>query len=338
MAAQGQWFRFSSYETVSSSGGFSQHVRPARGAALSYYRPFDHYPEILRDYLELARDLSVDQPFVPGKTDEESKARIRARVSRNARRVIGFAERYGLPGTLWQCDPQIDHGSIFVFDDQGRQKFFDDYRRIFVQSSIWSLSLPTGPYKTATDLIDAKEFLGYFLADRLSISDALNFNKRFLRAYAEPVTSIERDSADALRIAEDWERYKKDGHQPEDSFVDRAGQVRAPATWRQELTGGFGIGTRVGLAINLDAKRVRVDYRFSSLISALRIMFTLNAVSEGQQVRLCALSECGEPFIARNDRARYCRESHSNTDRQRRFVKKKSGGIDGRKRKTKKKS
>src|SRR5262249_32071952 len=87
----------------------------------------------------------------------------------------------------------------------------------------------------------------------------------------------------------------------------------------------------VTLIVHVDDKGPRLDYHSRSLSGALRIMLTLSSASTGQNVRMCALGDCKEPFIAENDRRRYCSESHSNRDRQRTFQQKKleKGGRNG---------
>ena len=81
------------------------------------------------------------------------------------------------------------------------------------------------------------------------------------------------------------------------------------------------VATETVLTVNFDNAKPRLDYTFTSLISALHIMFALNVAAPSVgQVRLCSLADCAQSFNARYDRARYCCDLHANRDRQRAFA------------------
>jgi hypothetical protein len=298
IAGEGRWFRFSSYEVVTRNG-FPQYVRPSRGAHIELYKPFDQSTQILRDYLQLGNDLGTDARLVtkeefdnerdkPTINDAEILDRLRKRDSRNASRIASFAAKWGLPGILWQCNPQVDYASDIEQVGAASPKFKPDYTRVFVEHSLWSMSLG-GSHELPTGLLDAKTFLRYFLVDRFSISYALRFVPRFLGAYGEPIRAIVDDARDFVRIAE------------------------------SEATSEMTVAN-IALTLRSSKNGARLDYGFQSLISALRIMLALNfAAPAAGQIRLCA--ECRRPFTARNERGRYCEDSCSNRARQREWFK-----------------
>jgi predicted RNA-binding Zn ribbon-like protein len=69
-------------------------------------------------------------------------------------------------------------------------------------------------------------------------------------------------------------------------------------------------------------------------------MLALDAI-EHQRLRFCALKDCGEAFVAKNQRTRHCSENCSNRDRQQKWQRKQNellkGATHGSKRPTAKK-
>src|SRR5262249_55886427 len=129
------------------------------------------------------------------------------------------------------------------------------------------------------------------------------------------------------------------GADPNSPFISRQGTANSRWTWAEALRAlQRGAGARAGIAVDFDNGHTRLDYTFNSLIDALRVMYTMNLATPATgQIRLCKLAECGQPFIARYERAHYCNDSHANRDRQRTFfarkhseAKKKGKSADGR--------
>jgi len=89
-SGQGLWFRFSEYRVVEGDqGGMS--IAPARGARLEFYRPFDDYPEILIEYLRLAKFLEFESRDERGTDWWDAWAK----------RIVQFYEEYGPLGIDW---------------------------------------------------------------------------------------------------------------------------------------------------------------------------------------------------------------------------------------------
>jgi hypothetical protein len=294
---QEQWFRFSSYEIVSLRPGFL-YVRPHSGAQLSWYKPFDHYPKILQDYLDLAHGLNDPE----GPMDD---AQFRERINRHARRVLEFAHEYGALGLLWQCAPQF--------------RWNGEAESAFLPPSVWAASLPLTAAELASGM-DLQRLLSLFLITKRFPSSEIVFRKTNLAEYGEPVMSVARDARDLLRIHSDWQRFQSGGHSPDDVWVDASGRKWQGKTWRQMLVRDIKLDN-IGLTVRLNRDQIKLDYTFPSLISALRIMLALNVSSGSEQIRSCALKECGRPFVPKSERGRYCSDSHSNLDRQRMFLK-----------------
>jgi hypothetical protein len=301
--AKGYWFRFKEYETVSYFNGHRQYVRPVKSSKIESYRPFDCFPRLLDDYLDLGKMLSEDQ--APETTDDaEHRAILLKRETRNAKSIVEFARKYGLPGTLWQCDPKSPGSN-------------PDSGEVFVENSLWSVSIPCAPTERRTGLIKTADFLKSFLIENISLSD--KYKESFLRAYAEPVKNVVRDAVDFRRSALEWNRYRDKQYSPESPYIyiDRGG-AESPVShkWEDELRGTLAVDS-VGMTPNFDGRNLRINYDFRSLISALRIMLLLNAAATAAgQLRLCVLPECGKAFIARYDRSRYCKPDHANAHRQ----------------------
>jgi hypothetical protein len=309
--SEGQWFRFSRYEIVSGT-----HIVPTKNARIAFYRPFDFYPQILQDYLDLGRVVR----WLPADSEKEAWTHL----TDNAKHVLEFVEKYGVPGILWACEPRTDF-------NYGRED------RIFVtrDSGLFHVD------RRAHGWQDQKEFLKWFRVDRFSIDSALRYSASFLKAYAEPIQGVISDAVGLFEHAEDWQRLRESGMNPSDHYYGKTGRPIPGWTWEDKLRGD--IATEAILTIHFDGSQPRLDYTFYSLISALHIMFALNIAAPATgQIRLCSLPECGQPFEARYDRARYCNDLHANRDRQRAFIQRQKqlknatkGKSDGRQRSAK---
>jgi hypothetical protein len=189
---------------------------------------------------------------------------------------------------------------------------------VFLPGTVWAHSLPYSPYQGASGLVDSETFLSYFLCRGSHLEDALRYKRAFLRGYAEWVHTVVRGAADLLRVAVDRQRFRDDGADPEKRFLGDNGR-RWSWTWAQKLEADIH-ASGVVLRLHFADGASHLDYGFRSLAGALSIMFVMDTTVTTTPVRLCALQpECGRPFIGRNERARYCSESHSNVDRQRRW-------------------
>jgi len=271
---------------------------------LRWYRPFDEYPRLLMDYLRLASEINDVNPFSlrPSKHsagEHEEYSRIGVEEwNFGARRILEFVRRYGQLGVLWECVNSFDLAN----------------KTVLIEPSL-SVNFAL-PEHLRSGTISFDEFIANFHDAAPQIESVCANDPKFLGEYSEPLKPIFRDVSDLHRMESDWQLFS---NRP---------TPRPKATW-----GDLGRpSAKVTLTVNVDDNgQPRLDYYFTSLISALRAMLTVNSASHIGSVRICALAECNEPFVAKNDRGRYCCESHSNRDRQRSFVNRKSKTQKGKK-------
>ena len=174
IAEEGHWFRAEDYELARDRG--RAYIRPAHGAKIKYYRPFDHFPEILEDYLELGRSVSLQGPNdADGFTHEDFSRWLKDRDKRNYDRIVAFARRYGLPGIFWQCGAREDWISQFKDGERVREE-----PKIFVPNSIWSTSLNDSLTYHA-GYVEPREFLACFSLERFAFRHAYAFAPAVLK-------------------------------------------------------------------------------------------------------------------------------------------------------------
>lgn len=287
LATWKQWPRFKRYELKESgrpspAGGNHLYVSPVKGEDLEFYDPFECFPKILLDYLELAASIY----WLEGEAREDH-------TRRKASRILQFCNNYGLPGQFWfyikWCDPIngrlfVDPGWASPFFPSG-QIHYDEYAEYFF------------PDQPVPDFwLGASSFPNYPLTKR---DEGFADQKHFFESYCEPVDGFAVHAYDLKTKAillEDYQQGNQDVGDPTE--VDEEFEVEP-----------------VGLRLLFDGSW-RIEWAYRSLLDALSIMFILNATTQVPKVKVCV--ECQQPYIAIRPTARYCSESHGARYRKRR--------------------
>jgi hypothetical protein len=124
-----------------------------------------------------------------------------------------------------------------------------------------------------------------------------------LRDIGENVDALYSEMMDFWADFSDWENFRT-------AVSDPKSEYRTGLKWADRLSG---IQVESNLRVRFDGK-LQLDYGFDSLLQALRLMFMLTMVSDVQQVKLCALPDCRNPFVVQSAKAQNVLRGAKNED------------------------
>lgn len=327
--------RFSGYELVE---GRHFRIIPTENARIEWYRPFEYEPDILRDYLNVVSEI---------KKVNDIKAFPRQFV-RDAPKIIDFCIKYGFLTGPNEEDLLNEYGVIDfirerdieywaervkVTPKQFTKVFEKDFEAIKSSFDTWVLQAFRGLWKKkdietitenpATSWPPSPE-------DRLKLAHGDSIHSWYIEALC-----------DYFNL---WRSFVEGGFHPTDPYTEsrpegpghtrlealmaaarrvrfvvpasvRTGQIRAK-TWAEVLTFPE-LETKVYLSL-VDG-RWRIDYKPTTLADALQIMLMNLIAGAKEQIRYCALEECGRAFTTTDPRAHYCCPLHSQRGRIRKY-------------------
>lgn len=307
----GEWPRASDYELIRENGRL--YVIPTKNAKISFYRPFECFPDILKAFLSMAQELktlndSFNEWLRNEKySDDQHRNKIEKRDEKEGKAIIRFARRYGLLGLffdfiynieMWsihhsegefkpivRLTPDGEHAVRFSpyanKDFEGNNAEYDSYAK-------WFFPRLTSPYPMPNRY-------KYDFPDRA--------NDRFWNEYAEEVRLIFFNSTGIYRkfiLWQDWIKAEKRGASLDDSF-----DIKFPDyKWKYVLE--FSVYP-IGLTqeYNYQGQGAwQQRYLFASLINALKIMHLLDRTDTFFKVRVC--ERCGRIYLATTATARWC--------------------------------
>lgn len=270
LAGSGLWPRFSEYEVVTS--GHSVYVVPRPNAKLEFYRPFDLYPQLLVDFIKMAKGLSDlnENPFAHLAISVQVRDTAwRSRLIKKAHEaVLPFVRQYGLMGLL------SDFVEFEVWDDEKKEMM------LTLTPEWW------GP----TQMTFSEYARFFYPRGQVPKYQQDWFAEEVLRGQGERIDLIAVSITKLLRDYEVWNQFTTSQPHPEEEW-------RGNITWKARLE-AISVPTRVGVVFR-DGK-LELDWHFRSLLEAVRIMFVENMTRTDKPVRLCPV--CGVPFVpARSD-------------------------------------
>jgi len=175
-----EWFRHSEYEII-GLGGASFGIKPVKGAALEWYKPFEEFPVILEDFLRLV--VNINNLY------EEKKGRDIKRDKQVAEEFLSFISKYGHFGLYWEHIKNEDLPIVYYGGktppeiEEHNRRYLEKQKHFFpTREKLW-------PYTFG--------FLGS--TTRLTYEDRPNYegdnvNELFLADYTEKVIIIETNS------------------------------------------------------------------------------------------------------------------------------------------------
>jgi hypothetical protein len=315
----GQWPRFTKYEIVEvvlqdepetllrfmdrefKVAPPKLFVRPAKDAKFrDWYKPLDHHPEILQDFLLLIRSLDLSsnfiwQPFnrsdaqtpsnaymttLTFEPDPKSEDSFLTQYYRSKRRqaelLLRFCNKWGQFGKAW--NKSVMRTALdFVRGES-------------------SSSMPPG----YLDYLNKHSSLN---STKLLVSSIMLKVQKDLRDIGENVDALYSEMMDFWADFSDWENFRT-------AVSDPKSEYRTGLKWADRLSG---IQVESNLRVRFDGK-LQLDYGFDSLLQALRLMFMLTMVSDVQQVKLCALPDCRNPFVVQSAKAQNVLRGAKNED------------------------
>lgn len=297
LSGRGTWPRYSAYEIVKTE--HSVYVAPKPGARLEFYRPFDHYPQILVDFLSMAKELAAasEDPFPPDFVSRDLWSAARKsklqKVAEEA--VLPFVGRYGLLGLY----------SYFIVDWVWECQRWDEEAG---ECKEWGVSLTLSGEWWGPNKMRYSEYARWFYPeDAIPRFNPDLFHHSVLERQRESVDNIMAATSWLYRQYSIWSEFSTAKSQPHpDEFWDEQREIPWSARLEQ-----IAVPAQVGIVFRNG--RPEMDWRFTSLLEALGIMLVENITVADHPVRTCLV--CGTPFIPSRSDSWGCSPAHRNTIR-----------------------
>ena len=290
-SVQTTWFKFTDYEIVEDLAG-RPCIVPTRYSACTDYRPFDGDwagPKgIFVEFLELGRNVSAIEPTCERELEQASEL------------VMGFCKKWGLLGLFWRYLEGYSNEVIV-----GYNKYL----------AIWGV-FPSAPYEQYAECFFPRGEVHNPYEIVLPDPDE---DRRFQEEMGEPVVMVAHEALQLYRQMVRLDQFKHSTDKPKlDDLWDDT--LDFPEGSLRSLFEGFAVD-QVSLVpvVEEKTKAVRMDYRFGSLIGALRLMFLFNITETSHPVRTCVLDSCQKVFIAKKWNQKGCTPQHANNERVRRL-------------------
>jgi hypothetical protein len=288
-------------------------IRPHKDSIFrDWYKPFDFAPIILRDFFDLIHSLyeTPKSDFWDGKLKLSDREIVELHLEnerRKASKLIPFYDKWGSLGISWDKKTLVSkyskNMSKVVTSKMERHIFAQTLTRLSFADLVTFFS---DPMETTS-----REMGFRTIIISKQIPQIYKMTEEYLRTCGENVRELHRYLywfANKTRL---WRDFQDGNFAPNDEYCNGH-------TWKEYLSGSYVDG--VGVQLTFDGSW-KLDYEFSSLLTALALMLTLNQISDKQQVRFCA--DCKHAFIAQNPARIYCSDSCNLRARVRRCREKK---------------
>jgi len=248
---------------------------------------FDYYPEILLDFLNMAKGLR-----------EDNEVEI-------AKHILRFCNHYGLfnISALYSVDFGVQDKIVY----NGKNYFrYDYYWVLLSQAGMKALYEKEGD----SEFIHVLDFADIFFPklwnryeEIMNDKDGLQ-NKLKNNYFCEPVEYIEKEISMLYCQFERWFDHTSD----DDNTVGVIDGLSADLT-------------TTPVAVTIDYNRAwKLKWIYKSLIDALNIMFLKNIIETNQRVLFC--KNCDASFITKRKIHKYCSLRCNNAARQRKWYNK----------------
>lgn len=251
---------------------------------LSDIKPFDFYPDILTDFIELAEKLKRVDGIDAAET------------------ILAFCNKYGL----------FNISGIYL-NDCGESTFVDHDGDGYIHFHYdWGLLSESGIEEITREItiesgstIYLKDYSKLFIPEEWIKNNELENDLGYTLLYNDVSESIHYAKIEVLKLYSKFERWfelKEDSSFP----VSIEGHSHELTTNPISITVGYD-------------KSLKIKWIYRSLIDALHIMFLVNIVEENQKVEFCNYDACQKPFITKKDNQLFCSSGCNNAARQKRW-------------------
>lgn len=301
------WFKHSAYDIKEVKGNL--YICPVSGSTLTHYKPFEKFPQIMVDFIELLVKLNKvndkqEREYNRGLSKnitegEQIKSLGKAEMER-AKLLLEFISQYGPLGIIYEY---IE--GLYPCRKDGN----DNFDKLIVALDTkaysglsYSLQKKIMPSYTKEGIfnfipiIKYDDLCSYFLLNDREPYPEIR-SKEFKEYYSEKINDIILNRNIGLltwHIRKINEYFTKN-YTPADKVPDINN-----TKWSQYLRYSFG---DIGLTFCFDNETNKWDlnWNFKSLIGALSIMYLMNLTGKmGSEVHICKYSGCNRIVIDRN--------------------------------------
>lgn len=283
LSGAGLWPRHSDYEAIATKR--SVYIVPKKGSGLEFYRPFDHYPQLLLDFLKTTSALGsmMEDPFAYHSAPVHvlGAARKSRLMQKAEEAVLPFVRQYGLFGLF----------SHFIDYEVWSSEHKD---------MVFSLS----PDWWGSDRMTYSEYAPRFYPRGITPVYSPNpFTEEALEDQGESVEMILSSVSRLHRQYRDWNTFNTSR---EEFDLEEYWDERHQITWEAHLE-QITVPTQLGVVFRNG--KPQMDWRFKSLLEAVWIMFVENVTKADRPIRLCPA--CNMPFVPVYPTQTGCTRTHS---------------------------
>ncbi|SDM26743.1 CGNR zinc finger domain-containing protein [Halarsenatibacter silvermanii] len=302
------WWRCSSYEIVKAEHTLGHYrIKPEKDAEVETYNPYDKYPEIIRDYINLLKEFDSKENFSEEVSEENSKEFnewLKQKAQHQAREYRNFANKYGLLGSMFADIEDI----IVVRPD-------DNYKEHYLVYMSHKAAIPenleTYDDKIIANIVKYNDYAKYFFTKYpypLPVQE--DFNKK---AYTELISFTKSRNA----LSKLYSHIKEISKEETGSSEPPTDEITLPTSYK--------------VSVVKDKKdNHRMEFKTKCLLETLNIMYLRNIIDSNQEIKIC--KECRKTFITGKDgrklNAKYCSSACGNRYRVRKSRKKQEASND----------
>lgn len=283
---ESQWFRYSDYEIVPYNEKYYDvmSIKAKSDATLEWYNPFDEYPYILKDFLEMLNNLDeIDKQIINGKLPREETIIV---GTKKAEVILEFIKNYGFFGLIY-IDTGIVTGqyhtglrfrgvteSEYIYNHKPEEEVYEYISRVYFPDMDRPIPAP--------------------LIDKLPDNPV---SKKYFSNYKEVINRIEG----SYLFRNIHSHYKN---------------------WKKGEKGNIVVND-IGVGINTEGN-LKLSWYYNDLLTALKIMYILNILGKmgENKVKICERKDCNNTFIVgpygKRIGSKYCSSKCGNLVRVRR--------------------
>ena len=326
---RGEWPRASDYELLEKNNHL--YVIPTKTASIEYYKPFEHVPEILKEFFTMVRKFrGYDEELLAWSESEKQlvgaqlKEKKKETDIKKGRLYLVFARKFGLLGLFFELLYNIEP-SMIAYDDLEdphqplvRMKLYGQHRN--TESPLDDFDEGNCLYNDYAIWFFPRLAKNYPLPESF-LRPLSRSETRFWNEYAESIEWVSRHSEPLLTKFlwwEEWKRAAKKGAK----LNDPVDPTRPGMQWLHILS--FTVES-VGLALEFEYDGTGLPlwqqrYVFKSLLDAIRIMHLHSRVGTFSRIKTC--DWCGDIFLVpkKDPSQRWCSPRcriHYNTTKSR---------------------
>lgn len=258
-------------------------IAPKENTELKYYNPFAHYPDILKDFLEIGNIISR-------RITDINELNYRYLEFKND--VLSFVSKYGLLGELNKKRKNMivdESGKMNIVTDEGKRLKLLPYEK-FIRPFI---CLEEDTVKEST-LLPHKPFINPKTGE-LAIKEEAE-----IKYIGEPVKNLIRHIVDYYKCLERLQKFKRDRINPDEVYFEEEGHQ---LLWKEAIEIST-LVSDINIKIAYEQGNWQFEFMTDFLPDSILIMAMEEKVYEKQPLIFC--KNCGRIIIQRHPNQRYC--------------------------------